>query len=146
MRKRITSVISVIIWIVVCIPLARADDLDTLKGKWSAKRTSDEGQPYILEVEINKKKFTFRIVDSDKHLRLYAEGDVKLEKAGPFKAITFFNIKAGESESALEEVSDERTSIYTLGENNWTIASNFDKERDQKPSVEVYQKAHVAQK
>jgi hypothetical protein len=35
-------------------------------------------------------------------------------------------------------VDDEYVSIYALDSDAWTPASNFDKQRDQKPSLDAY--------
>ena len=65
-----------------------------------------------------------------------------MEKSGPFNVAKFTDIKAGSSESDISEIDDDHISIYVLGENTWTVAANFDKERDdQKPSLDVYTKA-----
>src|SRR5206468_13062697 len=92
----------------LCTP-AYADDLETLAGKWSVQKSNDEGKHYTQQIEIKKNKFTFKISDADGGTRLYAEGKVKLEKAGPFKAITFSNIKAGQSSSDIDSIDDTYT-------------------------------------
>ena len=50
------------------------------------------------------------------------------------------DIKGGASEADLSPVDDDRTLVYQLGYDSWTVASNFDKERDQAPSLDVYKK------
>ena len=145
MKIRLLLIASLVLGFLASAPPAFPDDLDTLQGKWSAKRTNDEGRVYTQEIEVNKKKFVFKIL-RDGEVRLYAEGEVKLEKAGPFKAVTFANIKAGASEGELTEVNDDRASVYVLEDKTWTVASNFDKERDQRPSLEVYRKAESGAK
>jgi hypothetical protein len=120
---------------------AFAGDLESLAGKWSVKKTNDNGQSYTQTVSFKKDKFTFKIVGSDDKTYLYAEGDVKVEKLGTFKSIKFSNIKAGRSADELEPVDDDRTSIYKLEEGNFTLASNFDKDREKGPTIEVYIKA-----
>jgi uncharacterized protein (TIGR03067 family) len=120
---------------------ALADDLEKLAGKWSVNKTNDQGQAYTQSIEIKKDKFTFRIMRSDGTLRLYATGDVKLDKLGPFNVMKLTNIKAGQSESDTGPLDDDRALIYQLEENSWTVASNFDKERNQKPAVDVYRRA-----
>ena len=115
-----------------------ADDAERLTGKWSAKRANDEGQKSTQTVEIKKDKFTFQVLDADDRVVLHAEGDVKLEKLGPFNVIRFVHIRGGTSSSDLNDVDDEYNSIYTLDSDSWTLAMNFDKERDQKPRVENY--------
>ena len=120
---------------------ALADDLEKLAGKWSVKKTNNEGQAITQTIEIKKDKLIFRVVGSDGETHLYATGDIKLEKLGPFNVMKVTNLKGGPSESELNPVDDDRTLIYQLGDNTWTVASNFDKEREQKPSVDVYKKA-----
>jgi hypothetical protein len=124
-----------------CSFVAEADDLEALAGKWSVKKTSDQGQDYTQTIAITKDKFIFQIVAADDRLVLYAEGDLKLDKLGPFNAAHFVNIRAGRSASDLREVNDDHVSIYRLEGDAWTVAANLDKERGrQKPSVDVYRR------
>src|SRR5438105_15414008 len=114
MKKQIVSILSLIGFAAVCATPAFGEDLQSLAGKWSVKKTNDEGKKFIQEIEIKKDKFTFKINDADGGTRLYAEGDVKLEKAGPFKTISFTNIKAGQSSTDSNPIDDSYTSIYKL--------------------------------
>jgi hypothetical protein len=50
------------------------------------------------------------------------------------------NIRGGESPSSLENIDDEYNTIYVLDSDTWTIASNFDQEREDGPSLDVYQR------
>ncbi len=128
---------------------AYADDLDALSGKWQVKKVNDQGQNITQTIEVKKDKFVFEILSSDQSVVLHAEGDFKLEKLGPFNAARFSHIRAGSSSSNLDDVDDVYESVYILDGDNWTMASNFDKQRDgQKPAVDVYQhvKASAASK
>ena len=139
--KKICPAFFVIFTIIMfCSLCVMADEFERLAGTWSVKKTNDEGQAYTQTIEIKKDKFTFKVIGSDDKVRLYAEGEIKLEKLGPFLSIRFTKIKAGQSASEIEAVDDERTSIYQVGNDTWTLASNFDKERSQKPGVDVYKK------
>jgi len=120
---------------------ALADDLAKLEGKWSLKKTNAEGQSITQSIEITTNTFKFKIIRGDQ-TTIYAEGQVKLEKSGPFNVVKFTDIKAGSSESDLDEINDDHVSIYVLGDDSWTLAANFDKDRDdQKPSLDRYTKA-----
>jgi hypothetical protein len=120
---------------------ALADDLAKLEGKWSVKKSNADGQNYTQILEIKKDTFVFKMIRSNDELAIYAEGHLKLEKAGPFNVVKFTDIKAGASESDTQEINDDRVSIYVLNEDTWTLAANFDKERDnQKPSLDLYAK------
>ena len=121
---------------------AWSDDLSKLEGKWSVKKNNNEGQPITQIIEIKKDKFKFSVLGSDDKLRIYAEGNIKLAKLGPFNSIQFLNIKAGATESDVLPIDDDRASIYMLEDSSWTLASNLDKDRgDQKPSLDIYKKA-----
>ena len=119
---------------------ASADDLSAVAGKWSVRKTNDTGESYTQTLEIKKDKFTFKIVGAENKVALYAEGDVKAEKAGVFTALKLFNMKAGKSQAEAESVDDERNVIYRVDEDSLFIAANFDKERSQKPAVDLYKK------
>ena len=120
---------------------ALADDLAKLEGKWSVKKSRD-GESYTQTLEVKKDTFKFKIMRGTDEVVIYAEGKLKLEKSGPFNVVKFTNIKAGGSESDLSDIDDDHVSIYVLGENTWTVAANFDKDRDdQKPSLDAYTKA-----
>lgn len=130
---------------ILCLTLiattARADEWDKFNGKWTTKKSNDDGRTWSQVIEINKGKFKFRVLSSSGDLRLYAEGDVKIEKHGPFSALKFYNIRGGESEDSLETVDDDRVVIYQMGYESLTIAENFDRERDNPPSVDKYTKS-----
>ena len=142
MKKQIVTTLSILGLVSAVAAPAFAGELDAFAGKWTAHKKNDDGQSVTQHLEINKSKFTFKISDGEGQTRLYAEGDVKLDKAGPFKTMVFTNIKAGESDSDLSPIDDTYTSIYRIGEDNtWTLLTNFDKDRDQqKPSLDVYRR------
>jgi uncharacterized protein (TIGR03067 family) len=148
MKKQLVGILTVLSFAAVCVTPALGEDLDALAGKWSVQKTNVDGQRYIQKIEIKKSKFTFTISDREGETRLYAEGDVKLDKAGPLKVIVFLNIKAGQTSSDTQAVDDTYTSIYKLeGDGSWVLATNFDKDRErQKPSLDAYHKATPAPK
>jgi len=118
-----------------------ADDLGSLAGKWSVKKLNDQGQNYTQTIEVKKDKFVFQILGADDNVVLYAEGDLKLDKVGPFSSAKFYHIRSGRSASDLQDVDDEYVSIYTLDNDTWTLAANFDKQRErQKPSLDLYKR------
>ena len=121
-----------------------ADDLEALAGKWSVKKINNQGQEYTQTILIKKDKLIFQVAEADDRVVEYAEGDLKLEKLGPFNAAHFVNIRAGRSASDLRDVDDEFVSIYRLEGDAWSVVSNFDKEREhQKPSVDVYRRVKM---
>ncbi len=125
----------------LCAATLVADDAGLLAGKWSVKKVNDEGQKYTQTIEIKPdNKFVFQILGEDNQTAFVAQGDFKLENLGPFKAARFFHIKAGAVGSDLNDLDDEYESVYALGEDTWTLASNFDKVREQKPALDVYQR------
>lgn len=125
--------------------IARADDLESLSGKWSVKKVNDQGQKITQTIEVKKDKFVFQILGEDDTVTLYAEGDLKLEKLGPFSSARFFHIRGGSSASSLDDVDDVYVSVYVLDGGTWTLATNFDKQRDgQKPTVDVYHQVKAA--
>src|SRR5215471_6112267 len=118
-----------------------ADDLSSLSGKWSVKKTNEQGQNITQTLEVKKDKFVFQIIDADDKVVIYAEGDLKLEKLGPFSSAKFYHIRGGPSAGNTEEVDDEYVSVYVLDEDTWTLSSNFDKQREnQRPGVDVYKR------
>ena len=119
----------------------RADEWDKFNGKWTVKKSGNDGGSITQVIEINKGKFKFRILSASGDVRLYAEGDVKQEKHGPFNALKFHNIKAGASADSIESVDEERTVVYQLGEDTLTVAADFDKERETPPAVDKYTKS-----
>jgi hypothetical protein len=120
---------------------AAADDLQALSGKWVAERTDSQGRSARQVLEIKKDKFIFKVLRDGDQVALYAEGEVKTEQLGPFNAARFYKIQGGTSASDLQPVEDDRTLIYTLADNELTVAANFDKERSEPASVTKYTKA-----
>jgi len=120
---------------------ASADDLQALAGKWSVKKMNDQGQSIIQTIEIKNDKFIFEVLTPDDSVRIHAEGDFSLEKLGPFRAARFSHIRGGSSASNMDDVDDVYVSVYRLDDDAWTMAANFDKDRDgQKPSTDVYRR------
>jgi uncharacterized protein (TIGR03067 family) len=117
------------------------DDLEALAGKWAVKKVSEQGQEYTQTIAVKKDKFVFQILGAEGRVVLYAEGDLKLDKLGPFNAAHFLKIRAGGSASDLRDVDDEYVAIYRLEGDAWTMASNLDKERErQRPSLDIYRR------
>ncbi len=117
-----------------------ANDLEALAGKWLAEVKSPQGQNLKQSLEIKKDKFTFIIFREGGGTMIHAEGEVKVERLGPFKMARFFNIQGGSSATELEPMDDDRALIYTLENNELTAAMNFDKERDESPTVTKFTK------
>ena len=139
MKKFFASMVFVSAFALLSTIRALGDDLESLSGKWVAKKTI-QGQSITQTIEIKKDKLTFEVKNSDGKTVLYAEAKIKLETLGSFKTMKAFDIKAGESSSETESVDGSRTSIYQLSGGTWTMASNFDEIREEKPTVDVYTK------
>jgi uncharacterized protein (TIGR03067 family) len=123
---------------------AFSEELSAFAGKWTCQKTNEDGQRYIQTLEVKKDKFTFKVGSADGETRLYAEGDVKVDKTGPFKTVIFSNLKAGGSSSDTTPIEDTYVSIYKFADDDsLMVVMNFDKERDeqQKPRMDVYRKA-----
>ena len=122
-------------------PLVAADNpsLDSLQGKWVAKKTSPEGQAYTQTIEIKKNKLTFQIANGDGEVRIFAKGIVKVEKVGAFNVMAVSDIQSGKSAEDTNAVDDDRSSPYLIEDETLTLASNLDKSREnQKASLDVY--------
>jgi uncharacterized protein (TIGR03067 family) len=148
MKTQIASILAVLSFAAVCVTPAFGQDLEALAGKWSCLKTNEDGQRYTQQIEIKKDKFTFKITDKDGDTMIYAEGAVKLDKAGPFKTIVFSNIKAGQSSDQLDPIDDTFTSIYKLDGDTCLMVMNFDKDRGEqfKPSLDVMRKVTTPKK
>jgi len=137
--KQLLGCLAIVPTLFICVAAAAADDLEALAGKWSVKKTNDQGRDYTQTMAIKKDKFVFQMLGAEDRLILHAEGDVKLDKLGPFNAVHFVNIRAGAAASDLQDVNDDHVSIYRLEGDTCIMAANMDKDRDQqKPSLDVY--------
>jgi uncharacterized protein (TIGR03067 family) len=120
---------------------ADAPDTAKLQGKWETKKTNRQGQKVTQVLEIKKHQLIFKVFGEDDQVHLYAIGEIKTEKLGPFNVLKVTNIKAGDSESEAEAIDDDRAIIYQLVDDQLTLAANLDKERDdQPPSLDIYKK------
>jgi hypothetical protein len=119
-----------------------ADDAQFLTGKWSVKKVNDQGQNYTQTLEIKKDKFVFQILSAENQVVLYAQGDVQLKKVGPFNSARFFHMRGGQSATELQDVDEEREVAYMIDteKDAWIVAANFDADRDEKPSLDVYKR------
>jgi hypothetical protein len=119
---------------------ARADDLSALAGRWVSTRTDNQGRSGKVTLDIQQARFTFKI-EREGQVFLYAEGDVKVETAAGFKTAKFHNIRGGRSADDLQAVDDERAVVYRLSGDELYVASGFDRERSETPSVMKYTRA-----
>ena len=140
MKKIIATIFSSFFLLISATSTGLSSELERIQGEWSINKTNEEGQSYTQTIQIKESKFTFKIIDREGQLLLYAEGNIECEKLGPFKSIKFFSIASGASESELDPVDDDRTVIYKLGYNTWILATNFDKDRGEPPSIDIYNK------
>lgn len=140
MKKILLSLIAVLIVSSLGTVSLLADDLEALAGKWVAEGTNAQSDGVKQVLVFKDKKFTFEIQRENGRVAIHAEGDVKTERLGPFKVAKFFNIQGGNSASDLQPVDDERTIFYTLDGSELTVGQNFDKERDQPPTVTKFTK------
>ncbi len=111
-----------------------------MQGLWSVTKKTDQGIEYKQEIEIKDSGFVFRVYGQDDKVAIYAKGKVETEKAGTLKVVKFTDIKAGSSADNIEPIYDNRTGVYRLGYNTFTVAMNFDGYRDEDPTVDVYKK------
>lgn len=136
--------LNLILSALVLAPLTiRAGDADQLAGKWITKKSNDQGT-FNQTIEIKKDKFIFQVLGADNQPVLYAEGEVKFEKLGPFNSARFGKIRGGTSASDLQEIDDEHIVVYSFEGDTWLVASNFDRDRDQKPSLDVYHRVKAS--
>lgn len=122
--------------------ICRAEDdagLAALQGKWTLRKPSPEGVSQVRTLEIRKDKLTFRVLDDSGDLKLFAKGDIKTGKLSPFRVLHLTGIQAGQTETDLTAIDDDRTSLYRVDEDSLTLVSNLDKDRDnQPPALDTY--------
>jgi hypothetical protein len=120
---------------------AESPALAKLQGKWSGTRTGGDGQTLTATLEIKGNKLIFQTFNADKEVRLFARGDVKAETVGGFSVLRITGIEAGRSPTETQASDDDRSTVYVLRGDTLTLASNFDKERDnEKPRLETYER------
>lgn len=141
MKKLFTTILALA---AISTTTAFADDAAALAGKWTLQKANDQGESFTRVFEILQNKFKLTILRGGEKVVFYIEGDMKTDKLGPFNVLKFTNMKVGQSSSDTQQFDEERTSIYQLGEGTLTLASEFDAERDQKPSLDVYKKMAAA--
>ena len=118
---------------------ADSSDLDKMQGKWETKKTNDDGVKVTVRLEISKDKVVFKMLDALGDMKYYGVAKLKADKVGLFNVLQFTEIKGGESESDLSPIEDH-TTIYQLRNGKMILASNFEKEREEAPTLDVYEK------
>lgn len=123
---------------------AESGEIEKLQGKWETKKTSEDGQKITQTIELKKDKMLFKIMDSSGETVFAATALVKPQKAGAFNTFTISEIKAGNSEDALEPAEGERAYVYMVGYQTLTIVSNIDEEREHPPTIDAYKKVSAS--
>ncbi len=137
MKRTLSLLLTLCLLLISRVFAADNPELDKLQGKWECKKSDENGQKLIITMEIKKEKLIFRIEGG---LTIYATADIKVEKLGPFKTFTSRNIKFGSSEDSLQETDEQMAHVYQLDGDTLYLTSNFDKERDRPPALDVYRK------
>src|SRR5439155_25702243 len=113
------------------MPLAAADadltsDLAKLQGKWKATLTTGQGtSTWTLEIKENKTKV---LIERGGETTFKGESDFKLEKVGPFRAYTYFNLEVQSGSNAGEKRltnGETRSSVYRFDEDSFITAGGF---------------------
>ena len=125
---------------IFCLQAADSSDLARMQGNWEVKTTSSDGDKITQRLEVNKDKLIFKVLDASSAVRLYATAKLKTEKIGTFSVLKVSEIQAGDSEADMSPVDDDRTPIYQLRDGKLILASNLEKERDDMPRLDVYEK------
>src|SRR5689334_5315865 len=107
-----------------------AQSFSDIQGKWEMKKKTTRFGDATQVIEFKDQKFTYKVVSKDGETILFAKGKAKVEKLGPFNVVKLTDIEGGRSETDLQAVDDERTIVYTVGENSLNFAMNFDRARE----------------
>ena len=118
------------------------EDLAKLQGKWKATVTTDDGtSKWTLEIKGNKTKVLIESSGGDVVFK--GESDFKLEKHGPFKAYTYWNLKIlsgnDEGETRLTD-GKTKSSLYKLTDDEFTTIGGFREDDDDKPILIKWEK------
>jgi hypothetical protein len=123
-----------------CLQAADSSDLAKMQGNWEVKTTSSDGDKITQRLEVNKDKLIFKVLDASRAVRLYATAKLKTEKIGTFNVLKVTEIQAGDSEADMSPVDDDRSPIYQLRDGKLILVSNLEKERDDMPRLDIYEK------
>ena len=138
--KTILKYLSVITFLALIHFSAKADDLGKLSGKWMVEKENTEGQKYKQVLEFKEKTFKFWIKSPQGQTMIYAEGAAKIQKVNDLHLLMLKDIKAGESETNISAIYDDRTIVYRMGYKAMTVATNFESSRDEDPEIDIYKK------
>lgn len=138
MKLTIPTLLAVCVLCLSSAVAAENPDLDKLQGKWECKKTDENGQKVTLTIEFKKDKLSFQIQGGT---TFFATADVKTEKLGPFKVFTAHHVKGGDSKDDLQEMDEEFSHVYQVDSDTLYVASNFEKQRERPPTLDVYKKA-----
>jgi|GEM_PF-2005432 len=135
------NTLSILVCFVLTTTLALAGDLpERMQGKWSLKRTSENGEPVIQKLVFKGNTFQFRLMSEGGSTLLFAEGKAQLEKAGKVNVILLSEIKAGQSDTATEAVDMEYQTPVRVSYRTLYLASGLDEEREEAPRMDAYKK------
>ena len=123
----------------LCLSIFAAD-ADELQGKWKANREID-GNKVTFNLDIEKESFKFEIKDANGDIQMFVKGNIKVETQGEFKTLLLRDMEGGQSENDLQSIDDPRSFVYITGWKTLTLASNFDRQRDnEEAELTVYRK------
>jgi hypothetical protein len=118
--------------------------LAELQGTWSRETPGVNGQACKKVIEVARGKLAMSMVGQDGAARVVCQGDVRLERLGPFKILKVLGPQSGISVPSAER-TDPETWIYRIAGQRLVLASHLEASADSHDStIETYIKLRDA--
>ncbi|MEK7676492.1 MAG: hypothetical protein AAB676_11740 [Verrucomicrobiota bacterium] len=145
LKITLLAMLALFTWVATPVKAADGDlkdDLAKLQGKWKATVTTDQGTGlWTLEIKGNKTKIVITSKEGETFFK--GECEFKLEKAGKFKAFTYFNLEVQSGDNAGQKMltdGESRSSAYRLDYDSFTTVSGFEEGNSDTPNLVKWEK------
>jgi len=133
--------IAVLFCLLLTATFVLAGDLpESMHGKWTLKRTNQEGEPVVQKLIFKAGTFEFRMMSEGGSTLIFAQGKAQVQSAGKVQVIMLTKIKAGQSDTEIESIDMEFQAPVRVSGSTMYFASGLDEERNEAPRVDAYRK------
>jgi hypothetical protein len=125
--------------------ISKLPNLEELQGMWSREATAGERSQCRKTIEVTRNQLTLRILGPDGDVRFVCQGQVRLERLGPFKIMCLVDPQPATANTS-QGYDLPGTWIYQVVGETLSVASYFeDAAVGHNPAVEIFKRYKQAE-
>lgn len=112
----------------------------SMHGKWSVKRTNENGEKLVQKLVLGKDSIKFRVMTEGGSTVMYVEGKAQIAKAGKISVIQLSSLQGGQSDSDMQSIDQEFHAPIMASYNTLYVTVGLDGDSQEEPRLDAYKK------